>query len=48
MPKEKLIEILISISLDRKPTEAELADLRKVFPQAEISYQEWWGKETKV
>lgn len=49
MPKKKKpIGVLLTINLNRKPTEEELNDLRKIFPKEDISYQELWERETKI
>lgn len=48
MKKKKLVEVKLTVRLDRKPTEAELEGLRKVFPIARLSYLERWERETKI
>ena len=48
MKKKKLVEVKLYIILDRKPTEAELDGLRKIFPKANLGFHETWERETKV
>ena len=49
MPKKRrLVEVQLSITLDRKPTEAELDGLKKIFPKANLTYLERWERETKI
>lgn len=48
MKKKKLVEVELSIKLDRRPTDAELDSLRKIFPKANLVCLEIWERETKI
>ena len=49
MPKKRrLVEVHLFVTLDRKPTEAELDGLKKIFPKAHLTYLERWERETEI
>ncbi len=48
MKKKKLIEVKLSITLDRRPTTEELEGIRKLFPGCIIVSYEKWERETKI
>jgi len=48
MKKKKLVEVKVSITLDRAPTPLELEALRKVFPGVPISILSRWERDSQV
>jgi len=48
MKKKKLVEIKVSVILDKAPTTLELEALRKVFPGVPISILSRWERDSQV
>lgn len=48
MKKKKLVEVKVSVILDRKPTSEELVGLKKVFPNTPVSILERWERDNQV
>ena len=48
MKKKKLVEVKVSVTLEKAPTTLELQGLRKLFPGMQVSVTERWERVNQV